>query len=70
MSKKKEEQAREEDLQNQISRIHLPRGVQLFGIVESRLGGSRMRIRCFDGKVRICRIPGRLKRRLWVRAVI
>ncbi len=68
MSKKKEEQAREEDLQNQISRIHLPRGVQLFGIVESRLGGSRMRIRCFDGKVRICRIPGRLKRRLWVRA--
>ena len=26
-----------------------------------------MRIRCLDGKERVCRIPGRLKRRLWVR---
>jgi translation initiation factor 1A len=24
-------------------------------------------VRCLDGKSRICRIPGRLKRRLWVR---
>ena len=68
MSKKKEEQAREEALQQQISRIRLPRDRQSFAIVEERLGGSRMRARCFDGKTRICRIPGRLKRRLWVRA--
>ena len=67
MSKKKEEQAREEALQQQISRIHLPRGNQTFGIVQRRLGGSRMEVRCFDGKTRVCRIPGRLKRRLWVR---
>ena len=26
-----------------------------------------MSVRCFDGKTRICRIPGRLKRKLWVR---
>ena len=26
-----------------------------------------MKVRCMDGKPRICRIPGRLKRRLWVR---
>jgi len=26
-----------------------------------------MRVRCLDGKTRICRIPGRLTRRLWVR---
>ena len=26
-----------------------------------------MKVRCIDGKMRICRIPGRLKRRLWVR---
>jgi len=68
MSKKKEEQARQEELQQQISRIHLPRGRQTFGIVQRRLGGSRMEVRCFDSKNRICRIPGRLKRRLWVRA--
>ncbi|MBU0629116.1 MAG: translation initiation factor eIF-1A [Nanoarchaeota archaeon] len=68
MSKKKEELAQQEEIQQQISRIHLPRGAQCFGILEQRLGGSRMHIRCFDGKKRVCRIPGRLKRRLWVRA--
>ena len=26
-----------------------------------------MRVRCLDGKTRICRIPGRLRRTLWVR---
>src|SRR3989338_5543005 len=67
MSKKKEEEARQEELQQQISRIKLPRGRQCFGILEQRLGGSRMRVRCFDGRTRVCRIPGRLKRRLWVR---
>jgi len=67
MSKKKEEQARQDELQEQIYRIHLPRGRQVFGILEQRLGGSRMYVKCFDGKTRVCRIPGRLKRRLWVR---
>lgn len=67
MSKKKEEQARQEALQQQITRIRLPRGRNCFGIVEQRLGGSRMRVRCLDGKTRICRIPGRLRRTLWVR---
>ena len=67
MSKKKEELARQEAIQRQISRIRLPRGKQSIGIVEQRLGGSRMRVRCLDGKTRITRIPGRLKRSLWVR---
>jgi len=68
MSKKKEEAERQAREQQQITRIKLPRGKQAFGIVEQRLGGSRMRVICLDGKTRICRIPGRLKRRLWVRA--
>jgi translation initiation factor 1A len=67
MSKKKEELARQEKIQSEISRIKLPRDGQSFGIIEQRLGGSRMRVRCLDGKNRICRIPGRLTRRLWVR---
>jgi translation initiation factor 1A len=49
-------------------RVKLPRDKEVLGIVEQRLGASRMRVRCFDGKTRICRIPGRLKRSLWVRA--
>ena len=48
-------------------RIKIPRGREVFGILEQRLGGSRMRVRCLDGKTRICRVPGRLKRKLWIR---
>ena len=67
MSKKKEEQARLEKQAQEIRRIKLPRGRECFGVIEQRLGGNRMRVRCLDGKTRVCRIPGRLKRRLWVR---
>ena len=67
MSRKKEEQQRQEKFQQEISRINLPRGRQTFGVLEQRLGASRMRVRCLDGKTRICRIPGRLTRKLWVR---
>ena len=67
MSKKKEEQERQEQIQFEISRVKLPRGRQTFGIVDQRLGASRMRVRCLDQKTRICRIPGRLKRKLWIR---
>jgi translation initiation factor 1A len=68
MSQKKEAAARQEQIQMEIRRVKLPRDKQTLGIIEERLGGSRMRVRCLDGKNRICRIPGRLKRSLWVRA--
>ena len=51
----------------EITRIRMPKGRQTLGFVERRVGGSRMIVRCFDGKERNCRIPGRLKRSLWVR---
>lgn len=57
----------EEQEQLELRRVKLPRNNQTLGIVEQRVGGSRMKVRCLDGKTRICRIPGRLKRRLWVR---
>lgn len=53
--------------QLELGRVKLPRGKETLGVVEQRVGGSRMKVRCLDGKARICRIPGRLKRRLWVR---
>ncbi len=51
----------------QVTRVRLPRGNETLGILEQRLGGSRMTVKCLDGKTRICRVPGRLKKRLWVR---
>ena len=53
--------------EEQFIRVRTPRGKQVLGIIEQRLGGSRMNVRCLDGKTRMCRIPGRLKRRLWIR---
>jgi translation initiation factor 1A len=59
--------SQEEQEQEDIRRTRIPRGEQVIGMCEQRVGGSRMKVRCMDGKTRICRIPGRLKRRLWVR---
>jgi len=50
-----------------LLRVRLPQGPEVLGLVQQRLGASRMRVKCLDGKERICRIPGRLRRRLWVR---
>lgn len=50
-----------------VFRVRLPKEKQVLGILDQRLGASRMRVKCLDGKTRICRIPGGLKRRLWVR---
>jgi len=50
-----------------IGRVRMPRGKEVMGILEQRLGASRILIKCFDGKTRTCRVPGRLKRELWLR---
>ena len=55
------------DEAEEIRRAKLPRGNQTIGIVEQRLGGARMRVQCTDGKIRLCRVPGRYKRKLWIR---
>lgn len=67
MSRKEAFEQQQAQAQEDISRTRFPRDKQLIGICEQRVGGSRMKVKCMDGKVRICRIPGRLKRKLWVR---
>ena len=51
----------------QIGRVRVPRGKEVLGKVDQRVGANRMIISCFDGKQRNCRVPGRLKRALWIR---
>jgi translation initiation factor 1A len=67
MSQKKQAEEQQKEIEEDIRRLKVPRGRQVLGVLEQRVGGSRTRVRCLDGKTRICRIPGRLKRRLWVR---
>tara|TARA_Y100000310_G_C20160695_1_gene569023 strand:- start:59 stop:418 length:360 start_codon:yes stop_codon:yes gene_type:complete len=48
-------------------RVKLPREGEVLGVLDQRVGASRMLIRCLDGKSRNCRVPGRLRRKLWLR---
>ena len=62
--KKQKEQQGEEP---KIVRVKLPRGKEVLGIVEQRVGANKMFVACLDGKTRNCRVPGRLRRKLWLR---
>lgn len=61
---RKHQQNQEETV---VTRVKLPRGEEVIGIIEQRLGGNKMLVSCLDGKTRNCRVPGRLKRELWLR---
>jgi translation initiation factor 1A len=49
------------------TRVRLPKGKELIGRIVQRLGGNRMDVKTTDGKTRNCRVPGRYRRRLWLR---
>ena len=40
---------------------------EIYGIVEKLSGASRLTVMCEDGSTRNCRIPGKMKKRMWIR---
>jgi len=52
-----------------ITRVRVPRKQdrEVFGYVESLLGSNRIKVRCLDGETRMARIPGKMKKRIWIR---
>ena len=50
-------------------RVPLPneRINEMFAIADTILGGRRVRVVCADGETRLARIPGKMRRRQWVR---
>ncbi|HIH86771.1 MAG TPA: translation initiation factor eIF-1A [Methanosarcinales archaeon] len=56
--------------QNEVVRVRVPRKQdrEILGTVESMLGANKIRVRCLDGVVRLGRIPGKMKKRTWIRA--
>jgi translation initiation factor 1A len=50
-----------------IMRAPLPKGREVLGVIDQRHGGNKMKVNCVDGKERVGRVPGRLKRHLWLR---
>ena len=53
----------ESNLQN----MFLPSGSDVLGTAVKMLGAERIMVKCQDGKERLCRVRGKLKRRVWVR---
>lgn len=54
---------------DEFTRIRLPQKSknEILGRVESILGANKLRVRCMDGVVRLTRIPGKMKKRIWIR---
>lgn len=53
--------------ESQLKEMVMPGQGQLFGRVIKLVGGDNIIVRCTDGKVRTCRIRGKIKRRMWIR---
>jgi translation initiation factor 1A len=39
----------------------------MFGIADQLLGASHIKVMCSDGKSRMARIPGKLRKRMWIK---
>ncbi len=48
-------------------KLLVPRAGELIGVVVKALGASKFSVLCSDNRERICAIPGRLKRRFWIK---
>ena len=53
--------------ESNLEKMLLPSGNDVLGTAVRMLGGERVLVRCQDGKERLCRVRGKLKRRVWVR---
>ncbi|MDJ1422026.1 MAG: translation initiation factor eIF-1A [Candidatus Methanoperedens sp.] len=52
----------------EVVRVRIPQksANEVLGTVESLLGANKIRVRCMDGVVRLARIPGKIKKRIWL----
>jgi translation initiation factor 1A len=53
----------EENLDNMV----IPSKNDVLGVASKLLGYDRILVKCQDGHERICRIRGKMKRRVWIR---
>ena len=50
-----------------LKELVMPHEGEMFGRVIKLVGGDNVIVKCNDGKVRTCRIRGKIKRRMWIR---
>jgi translation initiation factor 1A len=47
--------------------LRMPGDDEVFALVTNMQGYGRVHLRCADGKERMGRIPGRMRKRIWIR---
>jgi translation initiation factor 1A len=50
-----------------LDKIVLPSANDVLGVATRVLGAERFLVKCQDGKERLCRIRGKMKKRAWIR---
>jgi translation initiation factor 1A len=53
--------------EDDMGRVPVPSGNDVLGVAVKLLGFDRIMVKCQDGHERLCRVRGKLKRRVWVR---
>ena len=64
--KSKKNQPPPDEANLRVKLPYRPKG-EIFAVAETFQGGSRLQLICEDGERRMGRIPGKLRRRMWVR---
>ena len=53
--------------ESNLQKMVLPATSDVLGMAVKMLGSERILVKCQDGKERLCRVRGKLKRRVWIR---
>ena len=53
--------------EDELSEMVLPVANDVLGVAVKLLGFDRVLVKCQDGHERLCRIRGKMKRRVWIR---
>ena len=53
--------------EGELNETVYPSTGEVFGIATKLLGFDRIMVKCQDGHERLCRIRGKMKRRVWIR---
>ncbi|MBU5557543.1 MAG: translation initiation factor eIF-1A [Candidatus Aenigmatarchaeota archaeon] len=56
-----------EELEEELARTRIPKTGEILGIVSAMMGAGKLTVECDDGNTRLCRIPGKIRKRIWVR---
>jgi translation initiation factor 1A len=53
--------------EDDMGRMPIPTANDVLGVAVKLLGFDRIMVKCQDGHERLCRIRGKMKRRVWIR---